>query len=77
MSLQVRVHLEGQDHFINRLGRWDDPIAVAKAQAISAEIWRDYREGEGLNMPLATTQAKAEASGAPGTLMGTSMIWTN
>ena len=44
-ALQVRVRLEGQDHFINRLGRWDDPIAVAKAQAISAEIWRDYREG--------------------------------
>jgi len=44
-SLQVRVRLDGQDHFINRLGRWDDPIAVAKAQAISAEIWRDYREG--------------------------------
>ena len=41
----MRVRLEGQDHFINRLGRWDDPIAVAKAQAISAEIWRDYREG--------------------------------
>ena len=39
------MRLEGQDHFINRLGRWDDPIAVAKAQAISAEIWRDYREG--------------------------------
>jgi len=44
-ALQVRVRLEGQEHFINRLGRWDDPIAVAKAQAISAEIWRDYREG--------------------------------
>jgi len=44
-ALQVRVRLDGQDHFINRLGRWDDPIAVAKAQAISAEIWRDYREG--------------------------------
>ena len=44
-ALQVRVRLEGKDHFINRLGRWDDPIAVAKAQAISAEIWRDYREG--------------------------------
>jgi len=45
-SLQVRVRLEGQDHFINRLGRCDDPIAVAKARAISAEIWRDYREGK-------------------------------
>ena len=44
-ALQVRVRLDGKDHFINRLGRWDDPIAVAKAQAISAEIWRDYREG--------------------------------
>ena len=44
-SLQVRVRLDGKDHFINRLGRWDDPIAVAKAQAISAAIWRDYREG--------------------------------
>jgi len=44
-SLQVRVRLEGQDHFINRLGRWDDPIAVAKAQAISAEIWRDFQQG--------------------------------
>jgi len=44
-ALQVRVRLDGQDHFINRLGRWDDPIAVAKAQAISAKIWRDYREG--------------------------------
>jgi hypothetical protein len=25
----------GRDHFINRLGRWDDPVAVAKAQALS------------------------------------------
>jgi len=25
----------GTDHFINRLGRWDDPIAVAKVQARS------------------------------------------
>ena len=39
------MRLDGKDHFINRLGRWDDPIAVAKAQAISAEIWRDFREG--------------------------------
>jgi len=45
-ALQVRVRLEGRDHFINRLGRWDDPIAVAKAQAISAEIWRDFQQGQ-------------------------------
>ena len=41
----MRVRLEGKDCFINRLGRWDDPIAVAKAQAISAEIWSDYQQG--------------------------------
>ena len=45
-ALQVRVRLKGQDHFINRLGRWDDPIAVAKAQAISAEIWLDFQQGQ-------------------------------
>ena len=39
------MRLDGKDLFINRLGRWDDQIAVAKAQAISAEIWRDYLEG--------------------------------
>lgn len=44
-AVQVRVRLEGKDCFINRLGRWDDPIAVAKAQAISAEIWSDYLQG--------------------------------
>ncbi|NDD68474.1 MAG: site-specific integrase, partial [Synechococcaceae bacterium WB9_4xC_028] len=30
---------------MNRLGRWDDPVAVAKAQAISAQIWSDYQQG--------------------------------
>ena len=45
-ALQVRVRLESRDHFINRLGRWDDPIAVAKAQAISAEIWLDFQHGQ-------------------------------
>ena len=44
-ALQVRVRLEGKDCFINRLGRWDDPIAATKAQAISAEIWSDYQQG--------------------------------
>ena len=44
-ALQVRVRLEGKDCVINRLGRWDDPVARARAQAIAAEIWRDYREG--------------------------------
>jgi integrase len=44
-ALQVRVRLDGRDVFINRLGRWDDPVAVARAQAISAQIWSDYKEG--------------------------------
>ena len=33
-ALQVRLRLEGRDHFINRLGRFDDPIAQARVQAI-------------------------------------------
>ena len=43
-ALQVRVRLDGRDHFINRLGRWDDPVAVARAQALSARIWSDAKE---------------------------------
>ena len=41
----MRVRLEGKDCFINRLGRWEDPVARARAQAISAEIWSDYQQG--------------------------------
>ncbi|WP_236069781.1 site-specific integrase [Prochlorococcus marinus] len=44
-ALQVRVRLEGKDHFINRLGRWDDLVAVARAQALSARIWSDAKTG--------------------------------
>jgi integrase len=43
--LQVRVRIDGRDAFINRLGRWSDPVAVARAQAISAQIWSDYQQG--------------------------------
>ncbi len=43
-SLQVRVRIDGRDAFISRLGRWSDPVAVAKAQAISAQIWSDYQQ---------------------------------
>jgi integrase len=42
-SLQVRVRIDGRDAFINRLGRWSDPVAVAKAHAIAAQIWSDYQ----------------------------------
>ena len=44
-SLQVRVRIDGRDAFINRLGRWSDPVAVARAHAISAQIWSDYQQG--------------------------------
>lgn len=44
-ALQVRVRLAGKDHFINRLGRWDDSVAVARAQALSARIWCDAKAG--------------------------------
>ena len=39
------MRIDGRDHFINRLGRWDDPVAVAKAQALSAKIWSNYQSG--------------------------------
>ena len=28
-ALQVRLRLGGRDHFINRIGRFDDPVAQA------------------------------------------------
>jgi hypothetical protein len=45
-ALQVRLRLDGRDHFINRLGRFDDPVAQARGQAICAEIWRDAQQGD-------------------------------
>jgi len=44
-AVQLWVRIDGKDHFINRLGRWDDPAAVAKAQVLSAQIWSDYQSG--------------------------------
>ena len=40
------MRLDGKDCFINRIGRWDDPVAQARAKAISAEIWSDYQQGK-------------------------------
>ena len=45
-ALQVRLSLGGRDHFINRIGRFDDPVAQARGQAICAEIWRDVQQGD-------------------------------
>ena len=39
------MRIDGKDAFVNRLGRWSDTVAVAKAQAISAQIWSDYQQG--------------------------------
>ena len=44
-ALQLRVRIEGNDAFINRLGSWSDPAAIAKASALSARIWSDYCSG--------------------------------
>ena len=43
-ALQVRLRLDGRDHFINRLGSWDDSVAQARGQAICAEIWRNSQQ---------------------------------
>ena len=45
-ALQVRLRLGGRDHFINRIGCFDDPVAQARGQAICAEIWRDVQQGD-------------------------------
>ena len=45
-ALQVRLRLDGRDHFINRIGRFEDPVAQARGQAICADIWRDVQQGD-------------------------------
>ena len=39
------MRIDGNDFFINCLGRRDDPVAEAKANAIAAQIWSDYHQG--------------------------------
>lgn len=43
--IQLRVRIEGVDFFINRLGRYNNPVNIAKAQTLSAQIWQDYCSG--------------------------------
>ena len=45
-SIVIRARIDGEDKRIYRLGRWDDPVAVARAQAIVAEIWSDIQQAE-------------------------------
>jgi len=42
----MRVRVNGVDQRLHRLGRWDDPLAVARAQVISAQIWSDFQAGQ-------------------------------
>lgn len=42
----MRVRVNGVDQRLHRLGRWNDPVAVARAQVISAQIWSDFQAGE-------------------------------
>ena len=58
-ALQVRVRMDGSDAFINRLGSWSDPAAIAKASAISARIWADYCSGT-LDKTLRSYQSTSE-----------------
>jgi len=44
-AIQIRVRVNGVDHFINRLGKYNNPIDVAKAQSLSQKIWLDYQTG--------------------------------
>ena len=43
--IQLRVRINGVDYFINRLGRYTDRVAFARAQALSQKIWLDYQTG--------------------------------
>ena len=43
--VQVRLSMDGKDTFINRIGRWEDPAAIARAHAISSRIWSDWCDG--------------------------------
>ena len=37
--------MSGVDHFINRLGKYHNPIDFAKAQSLSQKVWLDYQTG--------------------------------
>jgi integrase len=43
--VQVRLNIDGKDTFINRIDRWEDPAAIARAHAISSRIWSDWCDG--------------------------------
>ena len=58
-AVQLRVRINSNDAFINRLGKWSDPTAVAKASALSARIWADFCSGS-FDATLRTYQASGD-----------------
>ena len=56
----MRLRLDGRDHFINRLGRFDDLIAQARGQAICAKIWRDAQRHSFLSHAHALGNSSAD-----------------
>ena len=64
-AIQIRVRVGGEDRRIHRLGKWSDPSAVARAQALSAQIWSDWCSGR-LDSTLERYQpVAAEQGGLP------------
>jgi integrase len=59
--IQLRVRIDGNDHFINRLGHYNNPVALAKASMLSARIWQDYCSGN-LDYSLESYQPVPEDS---------------
>ena len=45
-ALQVSLRLDGLDHFINRFGRFDDPIAQAEGRFIPTGKAKQVRINE-------------------------------
>ena len=41
LEVRLQLDLDGQERFINPIGRFDSPCTHAKVQAIRNEIWRD------------------------------------
>ena len=72
----IRVRIDGEDKRIYRLGRWDDPVSLARAQAIAAEIWSDIQRGElddSLSRYRPQVEEEAELCDKPAS--GLSSVW--
>ena len=72
----IRVRIDGEDRRLYRLGRWDDPVAVARAEAITTESWRDIQRGdldESLSRYRPHVEEEAELGDTPAS--GLSSAW--